>query len=381
MSSLPIGIVMAVVINVLVSVYFFAVYRAQQRNPSYLYWSVSCALFAAGICASVVAHAVEGLQAVNALACLLLYTASFGLYCGLNKFELSPGSIRFYRRVRSLFIAGSALIAVAGFYAAMVNVVASVGMALMFVMTEGLFYQRKSPYKKVYLVLRALLLLHAFVLFLQGIVILVQTLAAQDSVTHYLFNIVLLSHLVLTVATALVLPLLQVMYQRHQWQTLANLDELTGLASRRAFVQKAAKSLSANDQACHSLLMVDIDHFKQVNDQFGHTFGDEVLSRVGKMLAEGLRETDIVGRLGGEEFAILLPGISTERAQGVADRLRRKVSELKFKQGEQQVNITVSIGIAVSHEVLYNWEHLYSQADQALYTAKREGRNLVYVFS
>ena len=127
--------------------------------------------------------------------------------------------------------------------------------------------------------------------------------------------------------------------------------------------------------------MVDIDHFKQVNDQFGHTFGDEVLSRVGKMLAEGLRETDIVGRLGGEEFAILLPGISTERAQGVADRLRRKVSELKFKQGEQQVNITVSIGIAVSHEVLYNWEHLYSQADQALYTAKREGRNLVYVFS
>ncbi|MEC9261227.1 MAG: GGDEF domain-containing protein [Pseudomonadota bacterium] len=381
MSSLPIGIVMAIGINVLVSVYFFAVYRAQQRNPSYLYWSVSCALFAAGISASVIAHAAEGLQAVNTLACLLLYTASFGLYCGLNKFELSPGSIRFYRRVRSLFIAGSALIAVAGFYAAMVNVVASVAMALMFVMTEGLFYQRKSPYKKVYLVLRGLLLLHAFVLFLQGIVILVQTLAAQDSVTHNLFNIVLLSHLVLTVATALVLPLLHVMNQRHQWQTLANLDELTGLPSRRAFVQKAAKSLSADDQACHSLLMVDIDHFKQVNDQFGHTFGDEVLSRVGKMLAEGLRQTDIIGRLGGEEFAILLPGISTERAQGVADRLRRKVSELKFKQGEQQLNITVSIGIAVSHEVLYNWEHLYSKADQALYTAKREGRNLVYVFN
>ena len=127
--------------------------------------------------------------------------------------------------------------------------------------------------------------------------------------------------------------------------------------------------------------MVDIDHFKQVNDQFGHTFGDEVLSRVGKMLAEGLRQTDIVGRMGGEEFAILLPGVSTERAQSVADRLRHKVSELQFKRGDKQVSITVSIGIAVSHEVLYDWEHLYSQADQALYSAKREGRNLVYVFS
>ena len=380
-SGLPIGIMMAFVINVLVSVYFFAVYRAQQRNQSYLYWSVSCALFAAGIGASVIAHAAEGLQAVNTLACLLLFTASFGLYCGLNKFELSPGSIKFYRRVRSIFVVGSALITVAGFYSAMVNVVASVGMALMFVMTEGLFYQRKSPYKSVYLVLRVLLLLHAFVLFLQGIVILVQTLAAQDSDTRYLFNIVLLSHLVLTVATALVLPLLHVMNQRRQWQKLANLDELTGLPTRRAFVQKAAKSLSADDQACHSLLMVDIDHFKQVNDQFGHTFGDEVLSRVGKMLAEGLRQTDIVGRMGGEEFAILLPGVTTERAQSVADRLRHKVSELQFKREDKQVSITVSIGIAVSHEVLYDWEHLYSQADQALYSAKREGRNLVYVFS
>ena len=373
-SGLPIGIVMAFVINVLVSVYFFAVYKAQQRNQSYLYWSASCALFAVGIGASVIAHAEDGLQLVNTLSCLLLFTASFGLYCGLNKFELSPGSIKFYRRVQSIFV-------VAGFYAAMVNVVASVGMALMFVMTEGLFYQRKSPYKRVYFVLRVLLLLHAFVLFLQGIVILVQTLAAQDSDTQYLFNIVLLSHLVLTVATALVLPLLHMMNQKHQWQKLANLDELTGLPTRRAFVQKAAKSLSADDKACHSLLMVDIDHFKQVNDKFGHTFGDEVLNRVGKMLAEGLRQTDIVGRMGGEEFAILLPGVSTERAQGVADRLRQKVAALQFKQGTEQVNITVSIGIAVSHEVLYNWEHLYSQADQALYSAKREGRNLVYVFS
>ena len=192
-SGLPIGIVMAFVINVLVSVYFFAVYKAQQRNQSYLYWSASCALFAVGIGASVIAHAEDGLQLVNTLSCLLLFTASFGLYCGLNKFELSPGSIKFYRRVQSIFVVGGVIITVAGFYAAMVNVVASVGMALMFVMTEGLFYQRKSPYKRVYFVLRVLLLLHAFVLFLQGIVILVQTLAAQDSDTQYLFNIVLIS--------------------------------------------------------------------------------------------------------------------------------------------------------------------------------------------
>lgn len=379
-SSLPTGIAMAITINVVVSVYFFAVYKAQKNSPSYLFWSASCALYAVGIILSVTAHSGEGLQVVNTLACLSLFTASFGLYCGLNKFELAPGSLRFYSRVKSLFYGGCVAILVAAFYGPVINVVASVGIAMMYVITEGFFYERQSPYKKIYLALRTVLLVHAFVLFLQGIILLVKMLAGQGAGTILLFNMVLLSHLILTVVTALVLPMLHVMHQRYRWEKMANLDELTGLPSRRAFVNKAAKSLASQDKACHSLLMVDIDHFKQVNDKYGHAFGDDVLNRVGKTLADSLRDTDIVGRMGGEEFAILLPGVNTDLAQNIANRLRLRVAELRFKHQGEVVTITVSIGIAVSHEVLYNWEYLYTQADRALYTAKRQGRNLVYVF-
>lgn len=378
--SLPIGIVMAFAINLLVSIYFFALYKEQREHQCYLYWAGSCALFALGIAATVGSYTLGNLQILNTVASLILFSASYGLFYGLNAFELTRSSSRLFRTAQTLFFAGALAILVASLYGPVVNATASVCMAVMFLVTEGFFYNRRSPYQSAYAVLRAVLLLHAFILFLQGVVILVIMASGNDSAIVQLFETTLLTHLILTVATALLLPVLHVLRQRHHWEKLASRDDLTGLLSRRTFIQKAYASIADPKIEKHSLLMVDIDHFKNINDTYGHQCGDDVLRQVAKTLRCGIRETDIVGRLGGEEFAILMPGLPVDRAHIVANRLLQAVADNELWFEDKVINVTVSVGIAASTEVLDSWDSLMENADKALYSAKREGRNLVFMF-
>ena len=378
--SLPIGIVMAFAINLLVSIYFFALYKEQREHQSYLYWAGSCALFALGIAATVGSHTLGDVQILNTIACLILYSATYGLFHGLNAFELTRTSARLLRKAQTLFFAGAAAILVASLYGPVVNATTSMCMAIMFLITEGFFYHRRSPYQTAYAVLRAVLLLHAFILFLQGVVIVVMMASGNDSAIIQLFETTLLTHLILTVATALLLPVLHVLRQRRHWEKIASCDDLTGLLSRRTFIEKAYKSIANPKIETHSLLMVDIDHFKSINDTYGHQLGDDVLRQVAKTLKSGIRETDVIGRLGGEEFAILMPGLPVDRAHVVANRLLQTVADNELWFNDNVINVTISIGIAASTDVLDSWDALLENADKALYSAKREGRNLVFMF-
>ncbi|WP_414828471.1 GGDEF domain-containing protein [Alteromonas sp. H39] len=378
--SLPIGIVMAFAINLLVSIYFFALYKEQREHQSYLYWAGSCALFALGIAATVGSHALGNIQILNSVACLILYSATYGLFYGLNAFELTRSSARLLKKAQTLFFAGAVAILVASLYGQVVNATTSVCMAIMFLITEGFFYHRRSPYQAAYAVLRGVLLLHAFILFLQGVVILVMMASGNDSAIVQLFETTLLTHLILTVATALLLPVLHLLRQRHHWEKVASRDDLTGLLSRRTFIQKAYGSIADPKIERHALLMVDIDHFKAINDTFGHQCGDDVLRQVAKTLRCGIRETDLIGRLGGEEFAILMPGLSVDRAHVVANRLLQAVADNELWFEDNVINVTISVGIAASTDVLDSWDALFENADNALYSAKREGRNLVFMF-
>lgn len=153
-------------------------------------------------------------------------------------------------------------------------------------------------------------------------------------------------------------------------------DELTGLANRRAF---DAFLLEAFNRARRyerplSLLTIDIDEFKAYNDTYGHPAGDEVLSAVAAVFAGVARDTDLVARIGGEEFAIVLPETSVGGARALAERVRRKVSELRL----QRV-VTVSVGIASLSSGISTAHALLKESDAALYVAKRGGRNRVVV--
>ena len=160
---------------------------------------------------------------------------------------------------------------------------------------------------------------------------------------------------------------------------LASHDSLTGLLTRGGFNQFAQQVIAtARREVKHvGFLMIDIDHFKQINDRYGHDAGDQVLAEVAKRLDMGLREIDIVSRYGGEEFAVLLPSSEPTQTALAAERLRQAVEQSEFSLGDTTLKVTVSIGTANAPPADAHIEKLYKKAEQALYRAKRGGRNQV----
>jgi diguanylate cyclase (GGDEF)-like protein len=157
------------------------------------------------------------------------------------------------------------------------------------------------------------------------------------------------------------------------------LDSLTGLRNRRAFEEIATHEvqLAAREGTPLTLLMMDLDHFKMLNDTWGHAFGDRALRAFGGVLLTVTGNSDSVARLGGEEFAILLPNRSARSALAMAERLRATVDGLHLSEGEDLVRFTVSVGLSTLRRGEQTLDAMLRRADRALYQAKSEGRNRV----
>tara|TARA_B100000674_G_scaffold498981_1_gene540778 strand:+ start:36 stop:1949 length:1914 start_codon:yes stop_codon:yes gene_type:complete len=161
---------------------------------------------------------------------------------------------------------------------------------------------------------------------------------------------------------------------------MAITDEMTGLYVRRFFYQNA-NHLMTKSKEPFALIMLDIDHFKNFNDTYGHQCGDNVLIQVARTIARSVRDCDIPCRLGGEEFAIICPGQNAQEAETPSNRLRDLISNTPLKlNASEDTNITVSIGIASYPSDAGNIEDLYEAADKALYHSKQNGRNLVTTY-
>jgi diguanylate cyclase len=163
---------------------------------------------------------------------------------------------------------------------------------------------------------------------------------------------------------------------------VASTDLLTSCLNRRAFTAMVDRYLDriAAQEAGHfgALLVIDIDHFKTINDRFGHVCGDEALKAIAQAIRQALREFDIFGRIGGEEFSVFLPGVSPDRAGIVADRIRTEVLATELYLGEESCRLSVSVG-GVTFDRETSFSELYRHADQRLYEAKRNGRNRVEI--
>lgn len=163
---------------------------------------------------------------------------------------------------------------------------------------------------------------------------------------------------------------------------MAATDMLTGLPNRRHFLaqleQEKARVSRAEEKSA-AVLMLDIDHFKKVNDTWGHAAGDQVLRHLATLMREDLRKIDTVGRLGGEEFAVILPGADSAAAEIFAERLRKQVAETPAQHGERSIPVTISIGVTEIKPLDVSAGDALTRADRALYRAKECGRNRVTV--
>jgi diguanylate cyclase (GGDEF)-like protein len=169
----------------------------------------------------------------------------------------------------------------------------------------------------------------------------------------------------------------------HHVEALAITDPLTGLFNRRRFADVLKREFAVTKRYKNTLscLMIDLDHFKRVNDRFGHDAGDQVLKETARRLMQTLREVDVPARYGGEEFAVLLPHTGKQEALIAAERVRSSIRTQEFDFGSEKLRLTTSIGVSGNIDVpTGNAEDLVKAADFALYEAKRRGRDQVVLF-
>lgn len=198
--------------------------------------------------------------------------------------------------------------------------------------------------------------------------------------------LIALAALAMVVIAALMAALYQIARQKRQVEALSVTDELTGLNNRRALLEQAnrlfAQSTRTGDPV--SLALIDIDHFKQVNDVHGHPTGDRILVELAALLKQYVRRADVVARIGGEEFCVLMPSTDADGAAELCERLRQAVDEYDFRGTPGQpapLSVTISTGVTTSRTDRAppddSFAALYPRADQALYQAKLNGRNCV----
>jgi two-component system cell cycle response regulator len=161
-----------------------------------------------------------------------------------------------------------------------------------------------------------------------------------------------------------------------QAEEVSHVDALTCLPNRRQVIKQLQNEVIRAERykTLLSISMIDIDHFKKINDSYGHTIGDQVLFQLANILGESVRDSDTVGRYGGEEFLVVLPNTRLRDAAEQASRLLKRIRETEINIGET-IHVTVSIGLAEYVHGYENWQKFLSRADLALYEAKNNGRD------
>ncbi|MGR3763278.1 diguanylate cyclase [Rossellomorea sp. NS-SX7] len=270
----------------------------------------------------------------------------------------------------------SAVVIIAGRFFIAVNFSSYVALFMMLAIAIGsgliVRYMKGSPWKRW-----TVLLLYSQLIFSIALYIVVDKYA--EVLDFALFHI--LSTLIGGYLTLYFVDYIRKTSERYyQYKENAQRDALTGLYNVRSFdshYNRMIKEAIEEKETC-AICLIDVDHFKQINDTYGHTAGDEVLKQLAELLSRLTRAGDILSRNGGEEFSLLLPKCTVEQAKEIAGRVREAVYEHRFLLPDQtKLQLSVSVGVSAFNPVSEDHDSLFQEADEALYKAKQNGRNIV----
>ncbi|WP_438862433.1 diguanylate cyclase [Neptunicella sp.] len=374
---LPTILAVTLMINLMVSFYLFILYQRRPKDKCFKFWAASCLSFVLG--GSLAALRAYGFAPIITffIADVLLLFAPVFILLGLIQFS----RLRFTKIKRQRSYSFLALTIIVLFsthqHAQIANIVAAIIIALLFFICAILL--KKSVFSEpVYTrTLQFIFIFHSLIMLLQATLIATHWSSSDPQGLPASTAYTLISHVFLTTLTALLLPWLSFLRLERKLTLKSQRDGLTKLANREYFFSQLEKYWQENSGTSVTLMMIDIDHFKAINDNFGHAKGDDVLKNLASILSKCLRSGDIVARIGGEEFAVLLNNASADMAIDISQRLRQRVTEQMRYLDNDLVNVTISIGLANVTPAQHSFTAALKMADDALYQSKRDGRNTI----
>jgi diguanylate cyclase (GGDEF)-like protein len=376
--DLPTLIFLTLTVNLLVAGYMALLAKLHPQQSAFWHWALSCLIF---VIASLLA--ASRLYQVPAVLSVLLAHALLALPpllvgTGLVRFIHGPSVGLPFRIISLCAIAYLLLLSASYTFSHSAAALNAIAIAASCIWCIRLLQALAKPQFASRL-LQCALALHAFAMLAETYLYLNHWHTALPQHTVALLQLILLSHMLLTTVAAVLLPLLFFISREQLLVQQANLDELTLLPNRRHFMRESSAYLTrggANTQL--AVMMLDLDHFKSINDTFGHAVGDAALKQVAQILTQVLRKTDLIGRMGGEEFAVVMPNTSEADARCIGQRLRQQVEQHAGIVDGKPLNLTISIGATYAKQFSgLDFQTLLKQADEALYEAKRSGRNTV----
>lgn len=374
---LPTVIMIALAINIIVGVYLYLLYRRKPKDRCFKLWAISCVWFVLGSGLVVLRYYPIPNVFTFFLADSLLLLAPVYVLAGLVQFS----RFRYTKRRRQQAYVALA-IALASFLLSyqqpgLLSVVVALAIALTFCLCAYLLQKSIITEPAFTRTLQSVFLLHALVMVVQAASVIVnwQQLNIHGLPEASVYT--LLSHILLTTLTALLLPWLSFLKLERKLTLKSQRDGLTRLANREHFFNQIERYWQQHPSIPAVLMMIDIDFFKGVNDTFGHAVGDRAIALVAKLLSKQLRSNDLIGRIGGEEYAALLIDIDEHTALSISQRLCKQVAKQLQYIDEAKVELTISIGMVHVIPSQHSHTAAFKIADEALYASKQAGRNTV----
>jgi len=372
---LPTLIITTIILNVVLGTTLLAIHHAIPSQRSFKTWALACFLFALANILTALRGTLEQPWLTVFVADLLIISVPLLALHGMRQYrqqtDIAPTGIIVTLVVSAVLIIGTQVISTPAFVGATQALTALICGVVYLFAANYLRHIRPTP-RITRQLLMALFGVHGLLMLLMA------SASLQQADTHNaLFTALLMAHLVMTTMTTLLFPVLAFSHNERRLIKIAHLDELTELFNRRAFFEQGALLLAQNKQlekpSC--VLMIDLDHFKSINDQFGHAAGDACLRHVAEIIRNHMRERDVAARIGGEEFAVALADVDRQQAEMVSQRLVERIAAQPCLFDGNSIELTVSLGGILSTHSRRALNDLLNDADAALYAAKASGRN------